>query len=449
MNKKYFGTDGIRGIANKHPLTAEFATKLGAASGTIFRNGTHRHRVVIGKDTRLSGYLLEPALTSGFISVGMDVILVGPMPTPAIAFLTKALRADFGVMISASHNPYNYNGIKFFNKLGSKLSDEIENKIEALLEKSLDELYVEPDKLGKASRLEDAHGRYIEFVKNSFDKKFTLEGIKIVLDCANGSGYNIAPMILKELGANLIVIGNNPDGFNINKDCGSTEPELLQRTVLAEKADFGIAIDGDADRLLFVDEKGEILGGDNILAAIALRMKSKNLLANNIVVGTLMSNLGFERFLNDNGITLKRSQVGDRYVINLMQETGAVLGGEQSGHIICADHSYTADPMVAALQTLEFILEKQEPLSSLQNLFKAVPQIYENVKLKTTFNPLDNLELKDFINNAEKSMGISGRIMVRKSCTEPLIRIMGESDDVEKVKSLIAQIADEIAKVSS
>jgi len=441
MSRKFFGTDGIRGLANTPPMDAETALKVGMAAGAHFRKNSHRHRVVIGKDTRLSGYLIEPALTSGFISMGMDVILVGPMPTPAVSMLAKSLRADIGVMISASHNPYYDNGIKFFNGNGDKLSDKVEQKIEKLMESDLSTKLTSPETLGRAKRLDDAQGRYIEHIKNTFPRKLRLDGMKIVIDSANGAAYHLAPKILWELGAEVISMGDEPNGFNINENCGSTHPNALRSRVIEEEADIGIALDGDADRVIICDEKGMLVDGDQLMASLAVSLKEKGELKNNGIVATVMSNLGLEKYLAENDIKLVRANVGDRYVIEQMKKHDYNFGGEQSGHIIFSKHSTTGDGTLAALQALAILAEKQILASEALNLFTPLPQILNNVRYqKTNFDILEQNNVKNAIKLAEDSLGNSGRILIRKSGTEPLIRVMAEGED----RKLIEQAANSI-----
>lgn len=437
---KLFGTDGIRGAANTHPMTAEIALKVGMAAGQIFRRGEHRHRVVIAKDTRLSGYMIEPALVAGFISVGMDVVLVGPMPTPAVAMLVKSLRADMGVMISASHNSYEDNGIKLFGPEGYKLSDEVEKQIEALVASSRCDALAKPAKLGRAKRLDDAPGRYIEFAKATFPKQLTLEGLKIVVDCANGAAYQVAPTILRELGAEVIAIGVSPDGFNINKGCGSTAPELLCKTVLQEKADLGIALDGDADRLVVCDENGHNADGDKLMAMIATHCQSAGTLKGGAVVATEMSNMGLEKYLSGRGIKLIRTKVGDRYVAEEMRAQGYNIGGEQSGHIILSDYATTGDGIVAALQVLAYMRETGKPLSQCSKLFTPMPQILRNVPYKGA-SPLKAPQVQKAIESAKSSLGDKGRIFIRESGTEPLIRVMAEGEDRKEIEKLTEELA--------
>lgn len=439
--KKYFGTDGIRGQANKFPMTAEIALKVGMAVGAKFTNGDHRHRVVIGKDTRLSGYMIEPALTAGFIAVGMDVFLVGPMPTPAVSMLTRSLRADIGIMISASHNPYYDNGIKIFDANGNKLNDTLELEIENLIESDMSSKLANPQELGRAKRLDEGKERYIEFVKNSFPKDKTLNGLKIVIDCANGAAYSIAPTILWELGAEVIAIGVNPNGFNINEDCGSTKPKALQNKVLETGANIGIALDGDADRLLIVDEKGTIVDGDKLIALIAEKLNNEGKLKKDTVVITQMSNLALENHLRYMGINTVRVNVGDRYVLEEIKKGGYNFGGEQSGHIVLTDYSTTGDGLVAALQILSMLVSQDLPISELTNLYEANPQILKNVKLENATNPLEQPHVREFILQKQEELGNKGRIFVRKSGTENLIRVMVEATaeyDVEEIANQIA-----------
>jgi phosphoglucosamine mutase len=445
MTRKYFGTDGIRGTANKFPMTAEIALKVGMAVGAKFTNGNHRHRVVIGKDTRLSGYVIEPALTAGFAAVGMDVFLVGPVPTPAVSMLTKSLRADIGIMISASHNPYCDNGIKIFNRDGHKLGDELEKEIEALIEGDITPHLAKSDNLGRVKRLDDARGRYIEFVKNSFPKDKSLTDLKIVVDCANGASYSMAPTIFFELGAEVIEIGTEPNGFNINEKCGSTHPEALCQKVIEEKADIGIALDGDADRLLVVDEKGRIIDGDKLIALIAEKLHNAGDLKRDTVVITQMSNLALENYLNYIGVSTIRSKVGDRYVLEEMRKNDCNFGGEQSGHIVLSDYSTTGDGLIAALQVLSVICESKKPASEVLNLFELTPQILKNVKFDSSKkNPLEEKSLQNFIKEKEAELGESGRILVRKSGTENLIRIMIEGTDEQQIKKMADEIAAKI-----
>lgn len=443
----FFGTDGIRGTANQHPMTADIALKAGMAAGSLFTRGDHRHRVVIGKDTRLSGYLLEPALTAGFIAVGMDVILVGPMPTPAVAMLTRSLRADLGVMISASHNPYYDNGIKLFGPDGYKLSDSIELAIEKRMQEPSNRLLSTPDALGRAKRLDDAPGRYIESVKGTFPRGKSLAGLKIVIDCANGAAYHLGPTILWELGAEVIPLGVHPDGFNINDKCGSTFPALLASEVVKHHADIGIALDGDADRLLIVDEKGQAIDGDHLMALIATHWHEKGMLKGQGIVATQMSNLGLERYLQSLNLKLERAQVGDRYVVEAMREHGYNLGGEQSGHIICSDYATTGDGLLAALQVLAVLIEKNKPVSEICRLFMTLPQLLRNVRYSGKA-PLDADNVQKAIRDAEAKLQGSGRLLIRKSGTEPLIRIMAEGEDTETISALVDNIAEALLEAS-
>jgi phosphoglucosamine mutase len=447
MTRKLFGTDGIRGKANAEPVTAMTALKLAMAAGAEFTRGSHRHRVVIGKDTRLSGYMLEPALTSGFVAMGMDVILLGPMPTPAIAMLTRSLRADLGVMISASHNPYEDNGIKLFGPDGYKLSDEVEARIEARMAAHENLQMAAPAKLGRALRLEDARGRYTEAVKRSFPKSLNLDGLKIVVDCAHGAAYRVAPLVLWELGAEVVAIGDAPDGFNINRDCGATAPAALQQRVIAEKADLGLALDGDADRLILVDEKGQIVDGDQIMALIARSWAEQERLKGGAVVATVMSNLGLERFLGGLKLKLLRTPVGDRYVVERMRAEGCNVGGEQSGHIILSDYGTTGDGLIAALQLLAVIVRAGKPVSETTRLFKPLPQLLKNLKFNGG-QPLERDEVKAAIKGGEAALGDRGRVLIRKSGTEPLIRIMAEGEDEALVGRVVEEIAQAIQRVA-
>ncbi|MES2962135.1 MAG: phosphoglucosamine mutase [Pseudomonadota bacterium] len=446
MTRKYFGTDGIRGTANKFPMTAEIALKVGMAIGAKFIDGDHRHRVVIGKDTRLSGYVIEPALTAGLAAVGMDVFLVGPVPTPAVSMLTRSIRADIGIMISASHNPYHDNGIKIFTRDGHKLSDKLEREIEALIEGDITPHLAESKNFGRVKRLDDASNRYIEFVKNSFPKDKTLTNLKIVVDCANGASYNIAPKIFWELGAEVIEIGTNPDGFNINEKCGSTHPEALCKKVLETKADIGIALDGDADRLLVVDEKGHAIDGDKLIALIAEKLHDDGNLKKDTVVITQMSNLALENYLSYIGVSTIRAQVGDRYVLEEMRKNGCNFGGEQSGHIVLSDYSTTGDGLIAALQVLSVLCETKKPASEVLNLFELFPQLLKNTKFDASKkNPLENQVVQDFIKEKEAELGEDGRILVRKSGTENLIRVMVEGKNQKQIEKITDEI---IAKVN-
>ena len=439
MVRKYFGTDGIRGKANEGAMTAETALRVGMAAGRVFRRGDHRHRVVIGKDTRLSGYMLEPALTAGFTSMGMDVFLFGPLPTPAVAMLTRSLRADLGVMISASHNSFQDNGIKLFGPDGFKLSDEIELEIEHHIDNGLSDDLAGSRDLGRAKRVDDAQARYIEHVKHSFPRDQTLEGLRIVIDCANGAAYKVAPAVLYELGADVVTVGTEPNGFNINDDCGSTSPQLMCATVRERRADIGIALDGDADRLIICDENGTIIDGDQIMALIARSWKAAGKLSAPGVVSTVMSNLGLERYLNGMGLDLIRTQVGDRYVVEHMRNHGFNVGGEQSGHIVLKDFSTTGDGLIAALQILAVLKAENKPVSELCHSFDPLPQLLKNVRFKRG-EPLNEKDVKDAISEGESRLGTSGRLVIRKSGTEPLIRVMGEGDDAKLVNAVVGDI---------
>ncbi len=448
VNKRLFGTDGIRGMANSHPMTAEIALALGQAAGIMFVRGSHRHRVVIGKDTRLSGYMIEPALVSGFISAGMDVILVGPLPTPAIAMLTRSLRADLGVMVSASHNAFEDNGIKLFGPDGFKLSDETEIAIERLMADDRSGRLAPSDHLGRASRLEDAGGRYIEAAKATFPRGLTLDGLKIVVDCANGAAYRVAPTVLWELGATIITVGVEPDGFNINKGCGSTRPDLLRSKVVEHKADLGIALDGDADRLILVDERGEVVDGDQIIALIARSWQRSGRLKGGGVVATVMSNLGLQRMLEGVGLTLERTRVGDRYVVEQMRAFDMNVGGEQSGHLILSDFATTGDGLVAALQVLATLVQSQRPASEACKLFEPLPQLLQNVRFAGG-SPLKDPTVIAAIKAAEARLGNSGRVLLRLSGTEPLVRVMAEGEDEAAVKQIVSGLCDTIQSAAA
>jgi phosphoglucosamine mutase len=446
MTRKLFGTDGIRGRANQEPMTAETALRVAMAAAGLFRRGDYRHRVVIGKDTRLSGYLLEPALTAGFIAKGMDVILLGPLPTPAVSMLTKSLRADMGVMISASHNPYQDNGIKLFGPDGGKLSDELETQIEKRMEENANSDHAPPEGLGRASRLDDAIGRYVEYVKGTFTGG-TLAGLKIVVDCANGAAYKVAPTVLWELGAEVIPLAVQPDGRNINDRCGATHPQLMQEAVLMHQADVGIALDGDADRLIMADEKGRKIDGDQLMALIAQNRMQTGRLKGNALVATVMSNLGLERFLTTQGIALHRTPVGDRYVVEAMREKGCNVGGEQSGHIVLSDYSTTGDGLIAALQILAVIREQGRKVSETCNLFTPLPQVLKNVQASGDI--LDKPSIKAMIDKAQRSLNGNGRLVIRKSGTEPLIRVMAEGDDEKLVLQLVNEIIGAIGSAAA
>jgi len=447
MNRKLFGTDGIRGTANTEPMTAETALKVGMAAAAHFTRGEHRHRVVIGKDTRLSGYMIEPALTSGFVSMGMDVILVGPMPTPAVAMLTRTLRADLGVMISASHNPFGDNGIKLFGPDGFKLSDAVEAQIEERINGDMSGSLADPAKLGKAKRLDDAQGRYSEHVKRTFPKGLTLDGLKIVVDCANGAAYKVAPEVLWELGAEVIPIGVEPDGFNINKGCGSTFPEALCSAVVAHGADIGIALDGDADRVLIVDEAGALIDGDQLMAVIAAKWSEDGVLKGGGIVATVMSNLGLEQYLSSIGLSLNRTQVGDRYVVEHMLEHGFNIGGEQSGHIVLGDYGSTGDGLVAALQVLAVVLKDGRPASFSCRPFIPLPQLLRNVRYNGA-EPLEDDAVKKSIAMAEQKLSGTGRLLIRKSGTEPLIRVMAEGNDEDLISSVVGDIVRAVERAA-
>jgi phosphoglucosamine mutase len=445
--RRLFGTDGIRGTANTTPMTAEIALKLGQAAGLLFTRGSHRHRVIIGKDTRLSGYMLEPALTAGFTGAGMNVTLAGPLPTPAIAMLTRSLRLDLGVVISASHNPYEDNGIKLFGPDGSKLSDETEAEIEALMDSDLSLRLAGPEKLGRASRLVDAAGRYIEAAKSSLERGLRLDGLRIVLDCANGAAYKVAPAALYELGATVISIGVEPDGFNINKGVGSTAPENLSAAVIEHHADIGIALDGDADRVIIADERGDIIDGDQILALIARDMHEHGRLSSPAIVATVMSNLGLERFLAGLGLALHRTAVGDRYVAETMREKKINLGGEQSGHIILSDFATTGDGLIAALQVLAVLVRSGRRTSEAAQVFSPLPQLLRNVRYAGA-SPLIRPEIQSAITAAGDRLKLTGRVLIRASGTEPLIRVMAEGEDFALIQEIVESLCITIAKAA-
>ncbi len=447
MIRKLFGTDGIRGIANTEPMTAETALKVGMAAAAHFTRGDYRHRVVIGKDTRLSGYMIEPALTSGFISMGMDVILVGPMPTPAVAMLTRSLRADLGVMISASHNPFGDNGIKLFGPDGYKLSDAAESEIEERMDNHLDRDMAHPGRLGRARRLDDAQGRYTEHVKRTFPKGQTLDGLKIVVDCANGAAYKVAPEVLWELGAEVVPVGVDPDGFNINQDCGSTHTDTMREAVVAHSADIGIALDGDADRVLISDEKGELLDGDQLMALVAQNWSQADRLQGGGIVATVMSNLGLENYLTGIGLELIRTQVGDRYVVEHMRRHGFNIGGEQSGHIVLGDYGSTGDGLVAALQVLSVAAGAKDPVSEACRPFEPLPQLLKNVSYNGG-QPLDDDTVKKSIAAGEKKLSGKGRLLIRKSGTEPLIRVMAEGEDETLIGTVVGDIVNAVERAA-
>ncbi len=446
-SRRLFGTDGIRGTANSEPMTADIALRLGQAAGLWFTHGNHRHRVLVGKDTRLSGYMIEAALTAGFIGAGMNVVLVGPLPTPAIAMLTRSLRADLGVMISASHNPFEDNGIKLFGPDGYKLFDETEAGIEALMNSDLGARLVAPDRLGRASRLTDAAGRYIEAAKGSFPRGRRLDGMRIVLDCANGAAYKVAPTVLWELGAEVIPIGVAPDGFNINRGCGSTRPEAMCEAVRAHGAALGLALDGDADRLIVADEHGRLVDGDQILALIAASWQRAGRLNAGGVAATVMSNLGLARFLEGLAIPLHRTAVGDRYVMERMREQGLNLGGEQSGHVILADYATTGDGLLAALQLLAVLIEDGRPSSEVAHLFEPLPQVLQNVRYQGA-SPLELEAVQRAIAAAEAALGPAGRLLIRPSGTEPVVRVMAEGEDEVLVVRVVEELAGTIAQAA-
>ena len=441
MVRKYFGTDGIRGRANG-AITPELALKVGQAAGLIFRRGDHRHRVLIGKDTRLSGYMIETALVAGFTSVGMDVLLTGPIPTPAVGMLTRSMRADLGVMISASHNPFSDNGIKLFGPDGFKLTDEVERKIEDLLDAELTKHLAKSAELGRARRIDGVADRYIEFAKRTLPRNLSLDGLRVVVDCANGAGYRVAPEALRELDAEVIAIGVDPDGFNINRDCGSTEPAALCQKVREMRADIGIALDGDADRVIIADERGRVIDGDQLLAVIAESWKNDGRLTVNGIVATVMSNLGMERYLQKLGIALARTPVGDRYVLDHMRSHGYNVGGEASGHIILSDYTTTGDGLLAALQVLAVVKKHDRPVSEVCHRFDPLPQIMKNVRYKSGA-PLENAEVRSAIELAQARLNVHGRLIIRPSGTEPVIRVMGEGED----KILVEEIVDGIVDV--
>jgi phosphoglucosamine mutase len=450
MSKRaYFGTDGIRGQANRYPMTAEVALRVGMAAGKLFMSkDDRRHLVVIGKDTRLSGYMIEPALVAGFTSVGMDVRLFGPLPTPGVAMMTRSLRADLGVMISASHNHFADNGIKLFGPDGYKLSDERELEIEALMDQGLEEGLAPPQSLGRVQRIDDCQARYVEIAKATFPRSLSLSGLRIVIDCANGAAYKVAPEALYELGAEIIRIGVTPNGFNINEECGSTHPAAMQKAVKEYRADIGIALDGDADRLVICDERGQIVDGDQIMALMADHWARRERLTGGGVVATVMSNLGLERFVQARGLKLERTQVGDRYVMAKMREGGFNLGGEQSGHIILRDFATTGDGLLAALQVLAVLKDSDQPMSALARQFEPVPQKLENVRFGGG-KPLESAQVQGVIADAEQKLNGSGRIVVRASGTEPLIRIMAEGDDEKLVSQVVREIAGAVKKAAA
>ncbi len=448
MSRSYFGTDGIRGQANKWPITPEVAMKVGMAVGIIFRNGGHRHRVVLGKDTRLSGYMIETALIAGFTSAGMDVFQLGPIPTPAVAMLTRSLRADIGVMISASHNAFADNGIKIFGPDGFKLSDEVEREIESLIESDLTRKLAAPRDLGRAKRVDGVRDRYVEYAKRTLPRNMSLEGMRIVVDCANGAAYRTAPEVLWELGAEVFSIGVEPDGLNINKDCGSTSIGALCERVRELRADIGIALDGDADRVILVDEKGEAVDGDQLMAVVAESWQKSGQLSQPGIVATVMSNLGLERHLDSLGLTLARTKVGDRHVVEHMRQNGFNLGGEQSGHIILSDFSTTGDGLVAALQVLAVVRQEERPVSEVCRRFEPVPQVLKNVRYSGG-KPLEAGDVIKAIEAGKVSLGDGGRLVIRPSGTEPLIRVMAEGDDLDLVNAVVDDICAAVTKVAA
>lgn len=445
--RKYFGTDGIRGRANTAPMTAELALKVGMAAGLSFQRGNHRHRVVIGKDTRLSSYMLENALTAGFLSVGMDVMLTGPIPTPGIAMLTRSMRCDLGVMISASHNPYDDNGIKLFGPEGFKLSDAVEIGIEEMIDTNLDDRLASPRDLGRAKRIDGVQDRYVEFAKRTFPRHLSLEGLRVVIDCANGAGYKVAPQALWELGAEVITIGDEPDGFNINADVGSTHPQALAKKVIETGAHIGIALDGDADRVVMVDEKGQVIDGDQVIAAIAESWNADGRLVHHGVAVTVMSNLGLERFLTALGVNVIRTKVGDRYVAEAMSDNGFNLGGEQSGHIIMSDFATTGDGLIAALQLLAVIKEQEQPASVICHRFERVPQILKSVRAPGS--TLEVGSIRKLITASEDRLAGNGRLVIRASGTEPVVRVMAEGDDPGVVEAVVDELVAALADAAA
>ncbi len=447
MVRKYFGTDGIRGRANGE-ITPELALKVGQAAGLLFQRGDHRHRVVIGKDTRLSGYMIETALVAGFTSVGMDVLLLGPMPTPAVAMLTRSMRADIGVMISASHNLYDDNGIKLFGPDGYKLSDEVEREIEKIIENDVSRKLAKSADLGRAKRIDGVQDRYIEFAKRTLPRDLSLDGLRVVVDCAHGAAYRVAPDALWELGAEVISMGVEPDGYNINKECGSTDTAAIAAKVREMRADLGIALDGDADRMVLIDGRGHVIDGDQLLAVIAESWKDDGRLAKPGIVATVMSNLGLERYLKTRGIALIRTPVGDRYVLEQMRENGFNVGGEQSGHIILSDYATTGDGLVAALQVLAVVKKQNRPVTEVCHRFEPLPQVLKNVRYKKG-KPLEDAKVKSAITSAEKRLNGNGRLVIRPSGTEPVIRVMGEGDDQVLVEEIVDGIVDALSQAAA
>jgi phosphoglucosamine mutase len=448
MSRKYFGTDGVRGKANSGAMTADLVLKIGMAAGNLYRRGNHRHRVVIGKDTRLSGYMIEQALTAGLLAAGMDVFLLGPVPTPAVAMLTRSMRADLGVMISASHNPYFDNGIKIFGPDGYKLSDEQELKIEGMVESPEAIPVANSDEIGRATRIEDAGARYIEFAKRTYPRDSNLDGLRIVIDTANGASYRTAPTALWELGAEIIRIGDAPNGFNINEKCGSTAPQVMCEKVRETRADIGIALDGDADRVMISDEQGQVIDGDQLMALVTKSLHERGQLQGGGLVATVMSNLGLERFLIAQGLSLARTKVGDRYVVEHMRAHGFNVGGEQSGHIILSDFSTTGDGLLAALQVLAEVKRAGKPVSEVCKMFEPVPQVLKNVKFKSG-KPLDDAQVKTAIADATSRLGNAGRLVIRPSGTEPLIRVMAEGDDARLVNAVVDELCGVISKAAA
>ncbi|WP_075215262.1 phosphoglucosamine mutase [Mongoliimonas terrestris] len=444
MSRTYFGTDGIRGTANRFPITPDIALKVGMAAGLAFKRGKHRHRVVIGKDTRLSGYMIEPALTAGFTAVGVDVFLTGPVPTPAVAMLTRSLRADLGVMISASHNAFADNGIKLFGPDGYKLSDDVETEIEALIDGDLSGRLAGPQDLGRTKRVDGDRARYVEFAKRTLPRHLSLDGLRVVVDCANGAAYRVAPEVLWELGADVVTLGVEPNGFNINKECGSTSLDAVVAKVHEVRADIGIALDGDADRVILIDEKGQIVDGDQLMAVVAHSFKEDGRLAKPGIVATIMSNLGLERYLAAEGLDLVRTKVGDRYVVEAMRASGYNVGGEQSGHIVLSDYTTTGDGLVAALQVLAVVKRSERPMSDICHRFDPVPQILRNVR-HAGGKPLERDTVRLAIASGTDRLGSGGRVVVRPSGTEPLIRVMGEGDN----ESLVSAVVDDIIEAIS
>jgi phosphoglucosamine mutase len=445
MTRTIFGTDGIRGTANSYPMTADMALRVGAAAGRHFRrDGLNGHRVVIGKDTRRSGYMLENALTAGLTSTGMNVLLLGPVPTPAVAFLTRSMRADLGIMISASHNPHHDNGIKFFGPDGFKLDDESEADIERILDEDIQP--AKPLNIGRAKRIDDGKGRYVEYAKTTIPRATRLTGLKVVVDCANGAAYKAAPEALWELGAEVIPVGVEPDGFNINLACGSTSPQVAADAVRRHGADLGICLDGDADRIVLIDETGRVADGDQIMALFARLWAEAGTLAGGTLIATVMSNLGLERYLEGIGLTLERTKVGDRHVVERMRAGGFNLGGEQSGHIVMSDHATTGDGLVAGLQFLAAMVTSGKPASALLRSFDPVPQLLENVKLSAGSTPLTNVDVQSVIDAQERRIAGKGRLLIRASGTEPLIRVMAECEDEVMLRDVVATIVDAVRK---